>query len=684
MTVLRLASLLWRRGGSRQRATLALTAAGVLASTVLALLVVSVLPALGHRSDRTAWRTPLQGRDVTEHAAVQRTTEDSFRDRTIERIDLAPTSAAASAGTLPVPPGLDRFPAPGEVYASPALAELLRSEPAGELADRYPGELAGTIGPDALAHDEELVVVVGRGAGALDHVDGTDGGSYHRGLAVPIDGFATRDAQVPDGADPARQADAETYRVLAQMAAVLLVVPTVLLIGAASRLTAAQRSQRLAALRLAGATPGTVIALTALEIAGAAAVGVVLGIATYLAVLPLAAHIPLGGGRFPVADLRLAMAVMAGAAVVVPLLAVATAVIALRGVVSGPLQATRRVRPRRPRAIRLLVVPAAWIAFVAAATSMRDGGESLGVLIGLGAVIVTLAVIGPWLTWLVGAVLGGVARGPSTLIAARRITDDPKAAYRTVSGMVLAGLIAGFLFGVLPTIDAAALPEDRETALYLEVPAADVDAVTASLEQRVPGAAAWWDGSASGERPTVPMPETGEVRTGAVVVDGTADIEAARTAVLAASPDADASSPYELGSERILLDDLRRASTVMSVAALLMATAAAGIGGAAALLDQRLTLARLRLVGTPMAVLQRARRWQTLVPLVLASGGAMAFGATAGVVMMGAFGVSDQRIEPPDTTSMLLIGAAAVVAGLGVVAATRPLLVAVSRSTPRD
>jgi hypothetical protein len=685
VTVFRLASLLWRRGGSRQRATLALTAAGVLASTVLALLVVSVLPALGHRQDRTAWRSPLAVRDAGDAVALQRSTEDSFRDRTIDRVDLAPIAVTdGEPAALPAPPGLTRFPAPGEVFASPALAHLMRSEAAGDLADRFPGRLAGTIGADGLAYDGELVAVVGRAPGALDHLDQREPGeAAWQGLVTPVDGFATRDAQVAATADISRQSDAETYRVLAQMAAVLLVVPTVLLIGAASRLTAAQRSQRLAALRLAGATPGTVIALTALEIAGAAAVGVVAGIATYLLVLPLAAHIPLGGGRFSASDLQLPAAAMVGVAVLVPVIAVITAVIALRGVVSGPLQATRRVRPRRPRAIRLLVVPASWAAFVAAASSMRNGGESLGVLIGLGAVIVTLAVIGPWLTWLVGAVMGGAARGPSTLIAARRITDDPKAAYRTVSGMVLAGLIAGFLFGVLPTIDAVALPPDRETALYLEVPADDLDAVSASLDERLPDAAAWWNDA--GDESGVPAGLTGEaVRTGAVVVDGTDQIETARTAVLAASPDAEASSPYELGSERILLADLRRASTVMSVAALLMATAAAGIGGAAAILDQRLTLARLRLVGTPLSVLQRARRWQTLVPLVLASGGAMAFGALAGLVMMGAFGVADERIVPPDVGSMAVIGVAAVVAGLAVVAATRPLLVAVSRSTPRE
>ena len=46
---------------------------------------------------------------------------------------------------------------PGEYYASPALATLLRTTPAGELADRYPGRLAGTIGQAALPSPDSLV-----------------------------------------------------------------------------------------------------------------------------------------------------------------------------------------------------------------------------------------------------------------------------------------------------------------------------------------------------------------------------------------------------------------------------------------------------------------------------------------------------------------------------------------------
>ena len=70
---------------------------------------------------------------------------DLFDGQNINRFDVAATGASS-----PVPPGVPRDPAPGQYYASPALAALLRTTPANQLADRYPGRLAGTIGDAAL------------------------------------------------------------------------------------------------------------------------------------------------------------------------------------------------------------------------------------------------------------------------------------------------------------------------------------------------------------------------------------------------------------------------------------------------------------------------------------------------------------------------------------------------------
>ena len=72
---------------------------------------------------------------------------DIFDGQTIDRFDVAATGTSS-----PVPPGIPRDPGPGQYYASPALAALLRSTPANQLADRYPGHLAGVIGDPRCHH----------------------------------------------------------------------------------------------------------------------------------------------------------------------------------------------------------------------------------------------------------------------------------------------------------------------------------------------------------------------------------------------------------------------------------------------------------------------------------------------------------------------------------------------------
>lgn len=643
MTGLRITALLWRRGGTRQWAVLGLTTAGVLAATTLALLALSVSPGLGARGDRTAWRTATPAADPATAPALQGTRTDGYRGREIVVVDLA----ATGRGTPPVPPGLDRVPAPGEVVLSPALADLVASEPAEALGDRFPDTVVGRVGPEGRAIADDLVAVVGH---APDAMPGRE--------ATPIAGFATvgGDTELRD------------HQVMAQLAAVLLVVPTVLLVGALARLTAAQREQRLAGLRLVGATPGLVVAVTALETAAAALVGAVGGVATYLAVLPAAARIELAGAPFTVADLRLGAGALLAAVAVVPVLAAVSATVALRRVVIGPLGVSRRTSGRRPRVVRLLAVPLAWVGLVVTAGGMSDGDSTTPIILGLGAVILTLAVVGPWLTWVVGALMARLGRRPGPVLAGRRITDDPRGTYRTVSGMVLAGLIAGFLFGVIPTIREVSSDVERldeATDLYVSVPTEDEAAV-----DRAVGAPVDWYAE-------------GGTSTGTVVAEAGTDVEVLRTAVLAVG--ADVTSYADIDHQaRLMVEDLGRASVVMSLAALGLATVATAIGSTASILDQRVTLARLRLAGTSVAVLQRARRWQAVVPLGLASIGAMVSGAAASQVLMVAVGAREEHVVGPDLAPMVALGLAALAAGAAAIALTRPVLVTATRATPRE
>ena len=87
---------------------------------------------------------------------------------TVAQVSPAPKYAVPDVAALgphsPVPPGIPALPGPGQYYASPALAALLRSVPAGQLGDRYPGHQIGTIGPAAL--QSPMIGSIGRSPAA--------------------------------------------------------------------------------------------------------------------------------------------------------------------------------------------------------------------------------------------------------------------------------------------------------------------------------------------------------------------------------------------------------------------------------------------------------------------------------------------------------------------------------------
>ena len=93
---------------------------------------------------------------------------DFYQGQSIERLDVAALGPSA-----PVPPGISRLPGPGEYYASPALAHLLRTVPADQLGDRFPGTLAGVIGNAALDGPDELAAFVGYTPRALEQLPGS-------------------------------------------------------------------------------------------------------------------------------------------------------------------------------------------------------------------------------------------------------------------------------------------------------------------------------------------------------------------------------------------------------------------------------------------------------------------------------------------------------------------------------
>jgi hypothetical protein len=369
---------------------------------------------------------------------------DHFAGQTIARIDVAATGPRS-----PVPPGIPRLPGPGQFYASPALSALLRSTPAGELGDRFPGHQIGTIGAAALPAPNSLIVIIGHTAGQLSHVQG----------AATVRSISATSPSSCGGANCAVGAgiSARGIDLILSVVACALLFPVLIFIGTATRLSAARREQRFAAIRLVGATPRQVSVISAVESTVAAAAGVAAGFGLFFLLRTPLAAVPFTGAPFFPSDLSLSTADVLAVAIGVPLAAAAAARLALRRVQISPLGVTQRVTPRAPRAWRLIPLLAglAELAYFAAAGHPHTiGGQIQAFVPGFLLIMVGLVIAGPWLTMAAARLMARRARRPASLIAARRLADNPRAGFRAISGLVLALFVTTVAVGVITTIVA--------------------------------------------------------------------------------------------------------------------------------------------------------------------------------------------------------------------------------------
>jgi hypothetical protein len=131
--------------------------------------------------------------------------------------------------------------------------------------------------------------------------------------------------------------------------------------------------------------------------------------------------------------------------------------LALRRVHISPLGVARRATPKPPRAWRVLPLLAGLAElgfFVVHGTPASPSGEIWALLPGFLLIIVGLIIAGPWLTMAAARIMARRTSHPGALIAARRLADDPKAAFRAVSGLVLALFITTVAVVGITTQDA--------------------------------------------------------------------------------------------------------------------------------------------------------------------------------------------------------------------------------------
>ncbi len=224
----------------------------------------------------------------------------------------------------------------------------------------------------------------------------------------------------------------------------LLMIPVLALAAQCSRLGAPGRDRRLAGFRLAGATPRQVVRIAAAETGVASLVGAGVGLVAYQ-IGRLAWHHTDPHRQLPLpTDVRVGAAVVGMICLGIPLLASGAATVLLRRVVVGPFGVVRSTHHGRPGAWPTVLVALGVAAFVVAGAFDGLKSEAYATLLFLGGLSAAAGIalgVG-WVSYTTGRALHRYARRPATLIAARRLMDDPWSGSR-MFGTLLVAVVFG-------------------------------------------------------------------------------------------------------------------------------------------------------------------------------------------------------------------------------------------------
>ncbi|MBK3566419.1 ABC transporter permease [Streptomyces sp. MBT62] len=388
---------------------------------VALLLVASSVPTARHQRDERIHAridTNLDGRVITpSRGTVLLSDIDTvFRGREIRGRMLEPEGPAA-----PLPPGLTRFPRPGEMVVSPALRKLLAAPGNGLLRERLDHPVTGEVTDRGLVDPGEYVFYLGGehmavGVKGVDRLD-------HFGKVYP---------QKP--LDP-------ELTLLSIVGMVVLLAPVAVFIAAAVRFGGEHRDRRLAALRLVGADRRTTARIAAGETLVSALIGVALGAVLFMIGRRFIELMDIQGLSVFTEDLTPQPALAALTVVGVVVLALAVTRLAMNGVAVEPLGVVRRSGGATRRLGWRIAVPVLGLlllkASVGSGSDIRDTTSVVLVVVGMLALLVGVTAVLPWILEQLTGALGGF--GPvSWQLAVRRLQLNSEAATRSVNGIVVA------------------------------------------------------------------------------------------------------------------------------------------------------------------------------------------------------------------------------------------------------
>ncbi|WP_215455330.1 FtsX-like permease family protein [Streptomyces sp. ATCC 21386] len=371
---------------------------------------------------------------VPEGSSFELIRTDPYGSEPLTRVFLA-----RGGKSVEPPPGLSELPAPGELYLSPRLREVLQQEPG--LAQLLPGDERGAIGAQGLAHPDELYAYVG-----VDH-DELEGGSD------PVAFFGRKEADWPT-------VEPSTLDIVRFTLAGVVLLPLAVFLSVCARLSAAARTRRLAALRLLGLSRKGTQRVNAAETVAAALLGAMLGLGLYEVANQLISRVGVPGFKWYPSDGALSLSTALICLVGCPALAWFVGRASARKAAANPLAVRRSAAERAPGKWGLLpLVPGMGIVIaycVAGVTDNAPRDTSLSsilmplavVLVGIGLVMM-LPVFSRTISQRVARATGSVSLG----LAMRRNEVEPGGALRVATGLVVLVFAASLVQGVLIELD---------------------------------------------------------------------------------------------------------------------------------------------------------------------------------------------------------------------------------------
>ncbi|HEY4018144.1 MAG TPA: FtsX-like permease family protein, partial [Pseudonocardiaceae bacterium] len=413
--------------------------------TGLAVAVLLLAASVGHIMTDQSARTSAGQPNDTVISGVN-PTQLLHDDMSFQGTPITGAYLHGTGANSPIPPGLTSLPGPNQIAMSPALIDLINTNPA--LRGRFPQQTVATISEAGLTGPADLIFYAGTGP-----------------IPAITPGLSSTENVYAFGATTPLAPTDPTLLLVAVIGAVALLIPLFIFVSVSSRIAGAQRDRRLAALRLVGAGNWQVRRIAAAESLVSAATGLVLGALAFLGLRQLAPQVDVLGWSAFTNDVIPSPLLVALIVLCVPALTVATVLFAMRRTIIEPLGVLRDGKPIRRRLWWRLVPIALGIGLLIAAKPIGDPSSTVGItIIASGASLLLLGVpaILPWLLErVVGRVQGGA---PSWQLAIRRLQLDSGTPARVVAGVavVLASSIALQLM-LLSTASQYSVPNSAQS-----------------------------------------------------------------------------------------------------------------------------------------------------------------------------------------------------------------------------